>query len=87
MHVYAYPELFEDGMNARLSSNIGNNLQLNVVKNSLFQYIHNVPQGFFQKISQEGRNQGSVKFGGQSRIKQHGIKGGLGVLPQKMFGI
>ena len=39
MNVYAYPELFEDGMNARLSSNIGNNLQLDVVKNSLFQYI------------------------------------------------
>ena len=39
MYVCAYPELFEDGMNARLSSNIGNNLQLNVVKNSLFQCI------------------------------------------------
>jgi hypothetical protein len=35
MHVNAYPELLEDGMNARLSSDIGNNLQLNEV----IQYI------------------------------------------------
>ena len=45
-------------------------------------------QGFFQKISQEGAKPGFGEiWGGQSRIEQHAIKGGLGVLPQKIFGI
>ena len=50
----------------------------------MYMYMYRVS---FRKFPKRGRNQDLVKFGGQSRIKEDAIKGGVGVLPQKIFGI